>query len=227
MQDIAIVFDVDGLMVDTEPLSRLAWNRVLKQYGYELHEELYSRMIGYRFDVSVSMVLEAFDLPLSVEEIRKMRAAEHAKILSLGVPVLPGLYDLVEALDQRGLSWAVATSSPYTHAVEILRQLELSDTCKAIAAGDEVPHGKPAPDIYLLAAKRLETAPQLCLALEDSAPGTHAALAAGMLTIAVPNGDSNMVDFPDVYQIFYSLQDVVQALDGLLIELDNRRRNLS
>jgi len=222
MKDIALVLDIDGLMVDTEPISRLAWDKVLARYGHELDDDLHARMIGYRFDESVHMLLDAYDLTLSVEEIKQMKSVEYAAILSRGAPVMPGLYDLVAGINQHGLPWAVATSSPYAHAEEILLQLKLTDSCSAIAGGDEVPYGKPAPDIYLLAAKRLGLPPEHCMALEDSAPGCRAALTAGMMTLAIPNGDSEKVDFPEVHGVFKSLSDVSQELDQLLSELSER-----
>lgn len=222
MRDIAVVFDIDGLMVDTEPISRLAWDRVLARYGYELNDAFHARIIGYRFDESVSMVIEEYDLALSAAEIKQIKDTEYTQILDLGVPVMPGLYDLVAAIDQHNLPWAVATSSPYAHAEEILRQLDLTDACAAIAAGDEVPRGKPAPDIYLLAAQRLGIPPKQCMALEDSAPGCRSALTAGMMTLAIPNGDSKKAGFPAVHQVFKSLHEVAQELDRLLWELRNR-----
>ena len=223
MEGIAIVLDIDGLMVDTEPISRRAWDKVLAQFGYELNDDLHTRMIGYRFDESVQMVIDAYELSLSMDEIKQMKNVEYAKILALGAPVMPGLYDLIAAIKQRELPWAVATSSSYTHAQEILRQLGLEDSCQAIAGGDEVPRGKPAPDIYLLAAKRLGLPSRHCMALEDSAPGCRSALAAGMMTLALPNGDTKKADFPEVYHIFKSLNDVAQDLDRLLSELNRRK----
>ena len=222
MKDIAIVFDIDGLMVDTEPISRLAWDRVLLKYGRTLDDDLHTRMIGYRFDESVYMVLNEYNLPLTADEAKKIKGAEYAQILAEGVPVMPGLYDLVAGINERGYPWGVATSSPYAHALEILAQLDLTGSCSAIAGGDEVPRGKPAPDIYLLAAQRLGLAAEQCMALEDSAPGCRAALTAGMMTLAIPNSDTKKADFPEVHQIFASLSDVAQELDRLLIELKNR-----
>jgi HAD superfamily hydrolase (TIGR01509 family) len=222
MKDIAVVLDIDGLMVDTEPISRLAWDRVLERYGRILDDDLHTRIIGYRIDESVIMIIDEYDIPASPAEIKQLKKVEYDQILAHGVPVMPGLYDLVAAINRNGLPWAVATSSPHAHAQEILQQLELSDSCAAIAGGDEVPHGKPAPDIYLLAAKRLGIPPQNCLALEDSPPGCRAALAAGMMTLAIPNGDTQKADFPQVHKVFKSLSAVSQELDLLLLELRNR-----
>jgi pseudouridine-5'-monophosphatase len=212
----AIVFDMDGLMVDTEPLSHQAWNELLRPYGHTLTDEMIQQMIGLRAEVSSQFVIDTFGLPLSVAEIIPRRAAIYAGIRARGVPVMPGLIALQEQIAARRMPWGVATSSPREHAQEILAQLGLSTACQAIAAGDEVKRGKPAPDIYLLAAERLGVAPEQCLALEDSGPGSQAAVAAGMLTVAVPNGHTKTADFSHVHYIYTSLHDVARNLDVLL-----------
>lgn len=213
----AIIFDMDGLMVDTEPLSRQAWQAVLAEYGYELKDDVYLKMIGRRSDASVQILKEAYSFPLTGEELIERKKARLAARLADGIPVMPGLYALQSAIKKRGISWGVATSSSRTHAVQVLTQLKLLDQCGAIAAGNEVENGKPAPDIYLLAAKRLGYAPENCLALEDSLPGCHAAHAAGLITIAIPNGETRRSDFDFVDYMFASLLNVVTNLDELLL----------
>lgn len=222
MIEIAIVLDMDGLMVDTEPLSRRAWDQVLATYGHTLDDSLYNSIIGYRFDETAATLIEAYDLPVNVDTLGRKKAAILAEFRASGVPVMPGLYELHAAINQRALPWAVATSSPRYHAQEILQQLGLQDSCRVIAAGDEATRGKPAPDIYLLAAERLGISPSRCLALEDSAPGCRSALAAGMMVVAIPNGDTEKADFPVVDHIFSSLHHVADGLDTLLATLTSR-----
>jgi HAD superfamily hydrolase (TIGR01509 family) len=212
----AIVFDMDGLMVDTEPLSRQAWDEFLRPYGHSLDDKIISRMVGFRADESTRILLEAFDVPLSVEEIIRRKAAIYDEIRTRGVPVMPGFPELQAAIAERGLPWAVATSSPRRHAEEILGQLGLVGACHAIAGGDEVARGKPAPDIYRLAASRLGIPPDQCLALEDSGPGSQAAAAAGMLTVVIPGADMSAVNFSHADYVFGSLHEVAANLDELL-----------
>ncbi len=213
----AIIFDMDGLMVDTEPLSRQAWQTVLAEYGFELTDDVYLKIIGRRSDVSIQILMEAYPIPLTGEELIGRKEALLAARLSDGIPVMPGLYALQAAIKKRGIAWAVATSSSWSHATQVLKQLNLADHCGAIAAGNEVENGKPAPDIYLLAAKRLGYAPENCLALEDSLPGCRAAHAAGMFTIAIPNGETRRSDFDFVNRVFASLNVVATNLDALLL----------
>ncbi len=210
----AIIFDMDGLMVDSEPLSQQAWDDYLRPYGHKLSEEIVSSIIGLRGDVSTPMLKEMFNLPDPVPVIIQKRAAIYSQIRAQGVPTMPGLQELHAEIARRQLPWAVATSSPRHHAIEILQQLGLQDRCRAIAAGDEVAHGKPQPDIYLLAAERLGIAPRHCLALEDSAPGSLAAVRAGMTAVAIPNAQTKTADFGHVHYRYNSLHDVVANLDG-------------
>lgn len=216
MIELAIVLDMDGLMVDTEPLSRRAWEQALATYGHTLDDSIYDSIIGYRFDESATMLIEAYDLPVNVDTLARQKAAILDEVRASGIPVMPGLYEFHAAINQRALPWAVATSSPRYHAQEILQQIGLQDSCRIIAGGDEVPRGKPAPDIYLLAAERLGIPPSRCMALEDSVPGCRSALTAGMMVVAIPNGDTEKADFSAVDHIFSSLLDVAEGLDMLL-----------
>lgn len=228
----AIIFDMDGLMVDTEPLSRRAWAQVIAPFDAVLTDAVYGRMIGHRTGEAAQILLASADIPLSAEELVGLKTAVFDQILAQGVPVMPGLMELHAEIARRGLPWAVATSSPRHHARQILTQLGLLNRCGAIAGGDEVAHGKPAPDIYLLAAERLGVLPQQCLALEDSAPGCQSAAAAGMTVVAVPNGATGTAVstltsadsaktlrasvFPCANYLFSTLADVVRSLDDLL-----------
>ena len=214
----AIVFDMDGLMVDSEPLSRRAWDEYLRPYNQYLTDDLQSRIIGLRGDLSSALIREAFNLPKTAEVILEERRQIYQRLRAEGVPVMPGLMELHAVIADRSIPWAVATSSPRDHAEEILEQLGLLDAVGAIAAGNEVIHGKPAPDIYQLAAQRLGVPPEKCLALEDSGPGSRAAVAAGMLTVAIPNGETNSADFSHAHYVYTSLFDVIENLDSLLIE---------
>lgn len=219
MSDIAIVFDMDGLMVDSEPLARRAWDQVLGAHGHTLSDAIYNSIIGYRFDESAAKLIAAYDLPQGIDALRREKADVLAKIRGKGVPAMPGLYEVHVSINRLGLPWGVATSSPHAYAEEILVQLGLSDSCQAITGGDEVAKGKPAPDIYLLAAERLGVSATRCLAIEDSAPGCRSALSAGMMVIAIPNADTKTADFSAVDYVFPSLHEVAEELDDLLAEL--------
>lgn len=211
-----VIFDMDGTMVDTEPISHQSWQDFLRPFGHQLSQEQIQQLVGLRGDISSVMVKEFFNLPITPEEIREQKEALFIALRAGGVPVMPGLFKLTEKLAKKNIRWGVGTSSPRQHAIDILAQLKLTDQCQAIAGGDEVEHGKPAPDIYLLAAQRLNVNPADCLVFEDSAPGSKAAVAAGMTVIAIPTVDTMHSDFSHVNAVMSSLVEVAQNLEAFL-----------
>jgi HAD superfamily hydrolase (TIGR01509 family) len=212
----AIVFVMDGLMVDTEPLARAAWDEVLAPYGRAVSDDLYRRMLGRRTVESAGYVLDAFSLPLTADDLIARKTAVFLDSLNGGAPPMPGLFDLLGAIEARGLPWAVATSTPRPTAEIILGSLGVLDRLSALATGDEVAHGKPAPDIFLLAAGRLGVDPARCLALEDTPTGCTAAAAAGMRVIAVPGEWTDRAAFGCAFRVAGSLVDVARDLPDLL-----------
>ncbi len=210
----AIVFDMDGLMVDTEPLSFEVWAALLREHGHELDHETYGRMIGRRTDESARLVLSRYPLPFSIPELVAHKSQLWEARWRQGVPAMPGLFELHEEIRRRGIPWAVATSSPRYYAEQILQQLGLWPTNGVFVGGDEVAHGKPAPDLYLLAAERLGIPAESCLALEDSVPGARAALAAGMQLIVVPAGTAPPGIFDFAPHVSPSLHEVAGRLDS-------------
>ena len=108
----AVLFDMDGLMVDTEPLARRAWERVVAPYGATMTDDLYDRMLGRRTIESAQLVLDELGLPVSLETLVERKTAEFLSRLDDGVPVMPGLFALLDEVERRGLPWAVATSTP-------------------------------------------------------------------------------------------------------------------
>jgi HAD superfamily hydrolase (TIGR01509 family) len=212
----AVIFDMDGLMVDSEPLAHQAWNDVLDSYGQRLDDAIYSQLIGLRLDATARLVQQTYALPVSPDHLAEAKETRLSEIRGHGVPEMPGLRRLVGGIEARDLPWAVATSSPRATAEENLEYLGLLPRCWAIAGGDEVSQGKPSPEIYLLAAERLAIMPQHCLALEDSVPGATAARSAGMMTVAVPGGHSTAEQFSMADFVISSLDIVADRLDELL-----------
>jgi HAD superfamily hydrolase (TIGR01509 family) len=209
----AVVFDLDGLMVDTEPLARVAWNRVLAQYGKELDDNLFEQMIGLRLEDSTNLVIKALDLAVDPVELSQNEQSNFRDLMESGLKTMPGLSTLLSCLDHHSLPWAVATSSGLAYARKVLAMIELLNDCQFIASGEEVTRGKPHPDIYLLASSRLGLAPDKCLALEDSVTGCQAANSAGMITIAIPS--------PLIKKADYSCADIIcPALDAVVPQID-------
>jgi HAD superfamily hydrolase (TIGR01509 family) len=213
----AVILDLDGLMVDSEPLAKQAWRTLLARYGHTLDQEIIIAMLGLRLADSSLLVKERFGLPLSAPQIAAEEKRIFMGLLDGNLRPMPGLSDLLGAIDARGLPRAVATSSGRDGALIALRAVGVADGFSAIVTGDDVVHGKPAPDIYLAAAAELGRQPASCLALEDSPHGVSAAKAAGMHCVAVPNELTAEMDLRMADWVLPSLMAVTDQLDNLLL----------
>jgi HAD superfamily hydrolase (TIGR01509 family) len=213
---VAAVFDLDGLMVNSEPLAEWAWNQVLARFGKKMAPETFREIQGLRVVESARIVCERLGLPVGPEEALAERERAFLEAVPTRLQTRPGLYALVDELDHRGLVLGLATSGHRRYVELALKTIGLEDRFRAVATGDNVKRGKPAPDIFVLAADRLGVSPADCLALEDSVLGAQSAQAAGMTCVVVPNEWSTGSEFPDECRLFPSLNDVREALDDLL-----------
>ena len=181
----AVIFDCDGTLVDSEPLARAAWERTLGPYGYAIGDEEYPGLVGLPYARVHGYFAERVDgLPDAGAFWEDYSAALFALIDGELVAFADAL-ETVGALRDRGVAVAVASSSPRARLDRTLRRAGLEGAFAVSVAGDEVEHGKPAPDMFLAAADRLGVAPAACAVIEDSAPGVAAGLAAGMRTVAI------------------------------------------
>ncbi len=184
----AVVFDMDGLLLDTEPLAARAWSEAARPLGVPFDAALALRMVGSHFADCSAMVRAHYPADYPVDALLAgWHAAYDAICARDGVPVMAGALDLLDWLEEMGVPRAVATSTRRARACERLAGAGLLPRFDVVVGGDEVARGKPAPDIYLEAARRLAMPPARCLALEDSAPGVRAALAAGLAVCMVPD----------------------------------------
>lgn len=186
---LAVIFDMDGLLLDTENLYMQASQELLSQYGKTFDWSLKEKIMGRPSAVSAKIVVEALDIPLTPEAYLAQRQ-EKLMVLFQNVAPMPGARELCLHLQANGIMHALATSS--TKSLYELKSRAHQDWFhgfNTIVTGDDptIKNGKPAPDIYLLAAKRLGIDPAYCIAFEDSPSGVEAALAAGMTVMAVPD----------------------------------------
>lgn len=184
----AVVFDMDGLLVNTETLANRALHLAANDLGLELPQQLCFSMIGVAVDGCRRLLLDHYGDDAPADELFES-ASRHleAQIKAGHLERKAGVTELLDHLDKLGLPRAVATSSSRAKAENHLRGAQLLECFDAIVTRDDVTHGKPKPDLYLGAARRLEVAPDRCLALEDSYNGVRAARAAGMQVIMVPD----------------------------------------
>ena len=219
----AIIFDLDGLMVDSEPLAEWAWDQVLVNYGHKLDHQTFRDVLGMRVADSARVICQRYNLPISPEEAYAERERLFLEAVPTRLQAHAGLYPLMDELTARGLPVGLATSGHRRYVALALQTLGLEDRFQAIATGDEVSRGKPAPDIFLLAAERLGIPPTNCLALEDSLLGAQSILAAGMTCVVVPDQWITSREFPPDCHIFPSLNEVREALDDLLAKVSINR----
>ncbi len=184
----AIVLDMDGLMLDTEPIYKRALQGAAAEFGYVIEDDFYTTLIGRDNSDCEAVVLERFGHDFPVAEFRtRWSQLWKTHIEVFGIPTKPGLIEILSFLERHQLPVAVATSSDQEYASLSLRSAGLKERFNHVITSDQVLHGKPAPDIYLEAARRLGVTASRCVAVEDSDAGVVAASAAGMITLLIPD----------------------------------------
>jgi HAD superfamily hydrolase (TIGR01509 family) len=184
---LAVVFDMDGVLIDSEPLHREAILSSCRALGYAMTSEQHLQMIGAPWDRNRVRLAGWFGAEFPAEAFLADCSTRFRALAADGVPLRPGVRELVAFLDARGIPSAVATSAGRATATQHLSRTGLLDGFRAVVTRDDVSRGKPDPDVFLLAAERLGVDPAVCLALEDSNNGVRAASAAGMMTVMVPD----------------------------------------
>jgi HAD superfamily hydrolase (TIGR01509 family) len=204
-----IIYDNDGLLLDTEPFYTKAHQAIAARYGKVFDWSVKRKMIGLRAEDSANVLIHALQLPLSIPEYLEARKHMLAEMFPQAEP-LPGAVNLTQHLHRAEIPQAVATSSDrYNFDLKITRHQEWFRIFECLVMGDdpEIKHGKPAPDIFLLAAKRMKADPAYCLVFEDSPAGVDAARAAGMFAIAVPDPNMNDEEYRNAHQIIRNLNE--------------------
>ena len=216
----AVIFDLDGLMLDTEPVAMRAMGQAIKEKcGADMSFAFFSQLIGharsdtygffekeYGFDVETTNSVRDRCASLIVEAIGRGE----------GLPK-PGLTELLAYLDERAVPRVVASSSPRDQILQKLKMVNLLHRVNSVTSGWEVPKSKPEPDIFLKAAGTIGVEPSRCLVLEDSPAGIEAAKRAGMISIMVPDlvapgheeKQSALMILPDLFAVTEALRDML------------------
>jgi len=184
----AAIFDLDGLMLDTEIVSYRGWQQACRDLGYNLDDDTYHKIIGLIVADMKPIFDKAFgsDFPLQQADRKRLRFM-YDYFEKFGVLFKPGLHLMLDMLDKRHIPKAVATSSCRESAMIKITAGKLLERFEVIVTGDDVRRGKPAPDIFLTAAVKLKVSPANCLVFEDSENGSRAAYNAKMPVIIIPD----------------------------------------
>jgi HAD superfamily hydrolase (TIGR01509 family) len=183
----SIIFDLDGVLADSEPW----WNQIdaklLAEYGVNYRGEYHQNVLGVSYRLAVEFYKKAFGLSVPTEEMMRRRGEIATEFFASRVGLFPNVKEVLAKLRQMRLHLAVATSSVGTSARPFLDRHQLSKFFEVVVTGEEVKRGKPAPDIYLCAAEKLGVSAQSCVVVEDALAGVAAAKAANMRVAAIPD----------------------------------------
>lgn len=191
-----VVFDMDGVLLDSEPLHHQVVNALLAEEGAALALDEYLAYVGTTLEDTWSDLVARFNLQRTFAYYRDRYDEEILKVYRTRAELLPGAAWLVGELQSRGKRLAVASSSRTAWVETCLAGVGLRERFEVVVTGDMVDHGKPDPEIYLLAAARLGLAPARCLAIEDAPKGVESAVQAGMLVVAVETPYTAKLDTP-------------------------------
>ena len=210
----AVIFDMDGVLADSEPLYHLSMNQVLQAHGHSLTDEDNRIILGTTVTHTWQWLKDRFGLDGQIEEWIEVYDRVILKNLKENVEPSPGLYDLLDALNTRGLRIGLASSSQANWVDAVLTTLDVKDRFRVVVSGDMVTNGKPAPEIFLKAAGELAVKPSRCLVFEDSPHGIQAGKAAGMTVVAVLTDLTRDLDLSLADRRIESLSDFDFSLLG-------------
>ena len=197
----AVVFDMDGLMLNTEDLFVLASDEMMQNRGGKMTRDCHLQMLGRRPLEAFEIMATMLQLEESPAELLNESQQIFDGLLDTHLSTMPGLESLLKQLKDRQLPIGVATSSPRKHLQKLLGRFELLDRFQITLTAEDVEFGKPHPEIYLKAADAFRISPAEMLVLEDSQAGTQAAAAAGAITVSIPNTHTQCQDFSAAHLI--------------------------
>jgi HAD superfamily hydrolase (TIGR01509 family) len=202
-----VVFDLDGLLFNTEDLYGEVGAEILRRRGKEWTQDLLDAMMGRPGAVALQVMIDWHHLDDTVEDLRAESDEVFRDLLDTKLAPMPGAVDLLASLEEAAIPKAIGTSSRRKFVTQVLSRFQFEPRFDFILAEEDVSQGKPHPEIYLSAAKRFGAEPSSVMVLEDSENGCRAAVAAGTFAVAVPGHTSRRHDFSGASLVADSLAD--------------------
>lgn len=217
-----ILFDWDGVVIDSSAQHERSWEILAGERNLPLPPDHFKKGFGKKNEVIIPGILDWATEPALVKELADRKEAIYRELVATsGVSILPGAEQLLAALAEQAIPAAVASSTPRANLDAIFESTGLDRHFKAVACGDDVAHGKPAPDIFLLAASLLDLPPQDCLVIEDAHAGIEAAIAAGIPVLAVAT--TNPLE--DLHRADHAVASLEQTSPATLADIWHGSRN--
>ena len=184
-QHKAVIFDLDGVLVDSGEFHKQSWYDLADKEGFSLTDEFFYSTFGMQNYQVIPQMLGTDVAPDEVERLSVLKEQRFRELVAGKLTLLDGVPELIGKLKSSGFLLAVGSSAPWVNLDFMLRQVEIDSCFDALVCGDEITHSKPAPDTFLKAAEKLSVSPDRCVVVEDAVQGVEAAIAAGMATVAV------------------------------------------
>ncbi len=181
----AVIFDMDGVLIDSYDAHLKSWMRMAENRGLKMTEEMFASSFGQTNRTIIPQHWPECDDPQTVQAISDEKEAAFREILHEDFPEMPGAGDLLRRLGEAGFALAVGSSGPTENVEAVLEELPEAGRISARVTGSDVSHGKPHPEVFLTAAEKLGIAPDDCVVVEDASAGVEAARRAGMACIAL------------------------------------------
>ncbi|MEJ8306311.1 HAD family phosphatase [Saccharibacillus sacchari] len=205
----AFIFDMDGVIIDSEPMHFEVDRKVMEYYGYPITQEKLEGYVGMTNPELWKAIREEFGMAQTVEEIIEYQLGHKIEVLRAAeMQPIEGIRELLAELKKGNIPRAVASSSPPVFIEAVLEKFGLRNEFQVVVSGEQVPKGKPAPDVFLRAAEQLGVDPARCVVLEDSKHGIDAAKAAGMCCIGFVNPNSGNQDLSRANLIVNRIGDI-------------------
>ena len=212
----SIIFDMDGVIFDTELVYLEIWSKVFEKYGYKLQKEVYAEVLGTGRENVKKVFLNNYGNELPIDKMYREKDEDLEKAVDKGIPLTQGAYEILSYLKNNNYKIALATSASKERALKQLRYADIEKFFDVIVSRDDVKETKPNPDIFLKAAKKLNFNPNECIVIEDSSAGIKAAFNAGMAGIHVVDlkePDNEIIR--NCYKSFNNLNDIRKEIEML------------